>query len=113
MQAELNQLIASKDVIVLTSSDKAATSWLKKQYLSGVGIQVIEDAHQLDTEQILELCHTVLSEGNKMFLTAQFRSQLPIIKIASLCNDKRRSLINIELSGWNNEKAAPDSYSSF
>ncbi|CDT89570.1 Unknow protein (fragment) [Vibrio coralliirubri] len=58
-------------------------------------------------------CRSSLSESKKVILTAQFRSQLPIINIASLCNEKRKSLINIELSGWDEENRVPHSYSSF
>ena len=113
MQTELHDLMAKKDVIVLTSSEMAAVSWLINCYQQNVDIQIIENAHQLDTEAVLAQCRSSLSESKKVMLTAQFRSQLPIINIASLCNEKRKSLINIELSGWDEEKCLPHFYSSF
>ncbi len=113
MQAELKQLIASKDVIILTSQEEAAAPWLIAQYKSNSGIQIVENAHQLDSEKILKLCRAALSKGNKIILTARFRSQLPVINIASLCNEEHKLLINIDLSGWNKEQAEPASYSSF
>ncbi|WP_139684830.1 hypothetical protein [Vibrio tasmaniensis] len=110
---ELHELMATKDVIVLTSSEAAAVSWLIGCYQENADIQIIENAHQLDTEAVLAQCRDSLSENKKVILTAQFRSQLPIINIASLCNEKRKSLINIELSGWDEENRLPLSYSSF
>ena len=112
-QLELNDLVATKDVIVLTSVEEQAISWLTSYYKKNVAIQIIENAHQLDTEAILTQCRNSLGESKKVILTAQFRSQLPIINIASLCNEKRKSLINIELLGWDEEKRLPHSYSSF
>ncbi|NVN83611.1 MULTISPECIES: hypothetical protein [unclassified Vibrio] len=113
METELKNLVTSKDVIVLTSVDAPAVSWLINGYQENADIQIIENAHQLDTEAILAQCRDSLSENKKVILTAQFRSQLPIINIASLCNEKRKSLINIELLGWDEEKRLPYSYSSF
>ena len=110
---ELHELMATKDVIVLTSSEAAAVSWLIECYQENADIQIIENAHQLDTEAVLAQCRDSLSESKKVILTAQFRSQLPIINIASLCNEKRKSLINIELLGWDKENRLPQSYSSF
>jgi len=112
-QLELNDLMATKDVIVLTSIEEQAISWLTSYYQKNADIQVIENAHQLDTEAILSQCRSGLHEGKKVILTAQFRSQLPIINIASLCNEQRNSLINIELSGWDEEQRLPQSFSSF
>ncbi|MEZ8913930.1 hypothetical protein AB6D87_13040 [Vibrio lentus] len=112
-ELELHELMATKDVIVLTSSEAAAVSWLIDCYQENADIQIIESAHQLDTEAVLAQCRDNLSESKKVILTAQFRSQLPIINIASLCNEKRKSLINIELSGWDEENRLPHSYSSF
>ncbi|WP_454441773.1 hypothetical protein [Vibrio bathopelagicus] len=112
-QLELKELVANKDVIVLTSLEEQAISWLTSYYKKNADIQIIENAHQLDTEAILTQCRSSLSENKKVILTAQFRSQLPIINIASLCNEKRKSLINIELSGWDEEKCLPQSCSSF
>ncbi|EGU35582.1 hypothetical protein [Vibrio scophthalmi] len=112
-QLELHELVATRDVIVLTSLEMPAVSWLIDCYQESADIQIIENAHQLDTEAILAQCRSSLSDSKKVILTAQFRSQLPIIKIASLCNEKRKSLINIELSGWDEEKIRPHSYSSF
>lgn len=113
METELKDLVTTKDVIVLTSSEEAAVSWLIECYQENADIQVIENAHQLDTEAVLAQCRDSLSESKKVILTAQFRSQLPIINIASLCNEKRKSLTNIELSGWDKENRLPLSYSSF
>ncbi|MFA0016002.1 hypothetical protein AB4391_22035 [Vibrio lentus] len=113
MEIELKDLVENKDVIVLTSSEVAAVSWLINCYQENADIQIIENAHQLDTEAVLAQCRSSLSESKKVIFTAQFRSQLPIINIASLCNEKRKSLINIELSGWDEEKCLPHSYSSF
>ena len=110
---ELKELVTNKDVIVLTSSEAAAVSWLINCYQDNADIQIIENAHQLDTEAVLAQCRSSLSESKKVILTAQFRSQLPIINLASLCNEKRKSLINIELSGWDEEKRLPHSFSSF
>ncbi|MGR5334101.1 hypothetical protein ACPV5I_01640 [Vibrio gigantis] len=113
METELKDLVTTKDVIVLTSSEESAVSWLIECYQENTDIQIIENAHQLDTEAILAQCRNSLGESKKVILTAQFRSQLPIINIASLCNEKRKSLINIELLGWDEEKRLPHSYSSF
>jgi len=113
METELNELMATKDVIVLTSLEVPAVSWLIDGYQERADTQIIENAHQLDTEAVLAQCRSSLSESKTVIFTAQFRSQLPIIQIASLCNEKRKSLINIELSGWDEEKARPHSYSSF
>jgi len=113
MQIELKELIAKKDVIVLTSLEVPAVSWLTDCYQESADTQIIDNAHQLDTEAVLAQCRSGLSESKKVILTAQFRSQLPIIQIASLCNGKRKSLINIELSGWDEEKVRPHAYSSF
>lgn len=110
---ELKELVTNKDVIVLTSVEVAAVSWLIDCYQQNADIQIVENAHRLDTEVILAQCRNSLSESKKVILTAQFRSQLPIINIASLCNEKRKSLINIELFGWDEEKRLPYSYSSF
>ncbi|WP_333918517.1 hypothetical protein [Vibrio crassostreae] len=112
-ELELHELMATKDVIVLTSSEAAAVSWLIDCYQENADIQIIENTHQLDTEAVLAQCRDSLSESKKVILTAQFRSQLPIINIASLCNEQRSSLINIELSGWDEENRLPHSYSSF
>ncbi|MCZ4309689.1 hypothetical protein [Vibrio atlanticus] len=112
-ELELQELMATKDVIVLTSSEATAVSWLIECYQENADIQIIENAHQLDTEAVLAQCRDSLSESKKVILTAQFRSQLPIINIASLCNEKRKSLINIELLGWDEETRLPHSYSSF
>ncbi|UPR53428.1 hypothetical protein ITG09_07340 [Vibrio cyclitrophicus] len=112
-ELELHELMATKDVIVLTSSEVAAVSWLIDCYQGNADIQIIENAHQLETEAILAQCRISLSESQKVILTAQFRSQLPIINIASLCNEKRTSLINIELSGWDDENRLPHSFSCF
>lgn len=112
-ELELHELMATKDVIVLTSIEELAISWLIECYQENADIQIIENAHQLDTEAVLAQCRDSLSESKKVILTAQFRSQLPIINIASLCNEKRKSLINIELLGWDKETRLPDSYSSF
>ncbi|MCK8077036.1 hypothetical protein MSG34_12765 [Vibrio sp. 1CM2L] len=109
----LKELVTTKDVIVLTSIEVPAVSWMIDCYQENGDIQIIENAHQLDTEAILAQCRSSLSESKKVILTAQFRSQLPIINIASLCNEQRRSLINIELSGWDEENRVPHSYSSF
>ncbi|MDN3613048.1 hypothetical protein ACFFUS_01355 [Vibrio gallaecicus] len=113
MLVELEQLIDSKDVIVLSTPEETAVTWLLEPYKNCANIRVIEDAHKLDTTMILEACSLNLSESKKVILTAQFRSQLPVINIASLCNEKRKKLVNIELLGWNEEKAEPSSYSSF
>ena len=112
-ELELHELMATKDVIVLTSSEAAAVSWLIECYQENADILIIESAHQLDTEAVLAQCRDSLSESKKVILTAQFRSQLPIINLASLCNEKRKSLINIELLGWDEETRLPHSYSSF
>ncbi|UPR46321.1 hypothetical protein ITG13_08090 [Vibrio cyclitrophicus] len=112
-ERELHELMATKDVIVLTSSEVAAVSWLIECYQDNADIQIIENAHQLETEAILAQCRSSLGESKKVILTAQFRSQLPIINLASLCNEKRKSLINIELSGWDEENCLPHSYSCF
>ncbi|WP_394144888.1 hypothetical protein [Vibrio atypicus] len=112
-ELELHELMATKDVIVLTSIEVPAVSWLIDCYQESADTQIIDNAHQLDTEVVLAQCRSGLSESKKVILTAQFRSQLPIIQIASLCNEKRKSLINIELSGWDEEKVRPHSYSSF
>ncbi|MCQ8868187.1 hypothetical protein [Vibrio splendidus] len=112
-ELELHELMAKKDVIVLTSSEEAAVSWLIEGHQENADIQIIENAHQLDTEAVLAQCRSSLSESKKVILTAQFRSQMPIINIASLCNEKRKSLTNIELSGWDEEKRLPHSFSSF
>ncbi|PTO66393.1 hypothetical protein [Vibrio splendidus] len=112
-ELELHELMATKDVIVLTSIEVSAVSWLIECYQENADIQIIENANQLDTEAILAQCRSSLSESKKVILTAQFRSQLPIINIASLCNEKRKSLTNIELSGWDEEKRLPHSFSSF
>ncbi|MEZ9156445.1 V-type ATPase subunit [Vibrio sp. F13] len=111
--SELKELVTTKDVIVLTSIEEPAVSWLIDCYQENADIQIIENAHQLDTEAILRQCRSSLSESKKVILTAQFRSQLPIINLASLCNEQRKSLINIELSGWDEDKRVPHSYSSF
>ncbi|MEZ9686703.1 hypothetical protein AB4453_09560 [Vibrio atlanticus] len=111
--SELKELVTTKDVIVLTSSEVAAVSWLIECYQENADIQIIENAHQLDTEAIVAQCRDCLSENKKVILTAQFRSQLPIINLASLCNEKRKSLINIELLGWDEETRLPQSYTSF
>ncbi len=113
MQEELKLLIESKDVIVLTSFEKVAASWLIEQYKGESGILIAEDANSMETQTIVELIRNGLREGNKLILTAQFRSQLPIINIASICNEQRKSLVNIELSGWLQDKKQPESYSSF
>lgn len=112
-ELELHELMATKDVIVLTSSEEAAVSWLIECHQESADIQIIENAHELDTEAVLAQCRNSLSESKKVILTAQFRSQLPIINLASLCNEKRKSLTNIELSGWDEEKCLPHSFSSF
>ena len=111
--SELKELVTTKDVIVLTSIEEPDVSWLIDCYQENADIQIIENAQQLDTEAILSQCRSSLSESKKVILTAQFRSQLPIINIASLCNEKRKLLINIELSGWDEENRVPHSYSSF
>lgn len=113
MQEELNQLVATRDVIVLTSLDETATCWFIEQFRSRSGIQIVENAHQFDTEKILDLCRTGVNEGRKIIFSAQFRSQLPVINIASVCNEKHKKLINIDLSGWDKEKAEPTIYRSF
>ena len=110
-ELELHELMAKKDVIVLTSIEEQAISWLINGYHENADIQIIENAHQLDTEAVLAQCRDSLSESKKVILTAQFRSQLPIINLASLCNEKRKSLINIELLGWDEETRLPHSYS--
>ncbi|CAH7259748.1 conserved hypothetical protein [Vibrio chagasii] len=112
-QLELNDLMATKDVIVLTSIEEQAISWLTSYYQKNADIQVIENAHQLEIDTILAQCRSGLNESKKVILTAQFRSQLPMINIASLCNEKRKSLINIELSDWDEEQCLPQSFSSF
>ncbi len=112
-ELELHELMATKDVIVLTSLEESAVSWLIDCYQENTDIQIIENARQLDSEAVLAQCRNILSESKKVILAAQFRSQLPIINIASLCNEKRKSLINIELSGWDEEKCLPHSFSSF
>ncbi|PTO72637.1 hypothetical protein [Vibrio splendidus] len=112
-ELELHELMAKKDVIVLTSLEESAVSWLIECHQENTDIQIIENAHQLDTEAVLAQCRSSLSESKKVILTAQFRSQLPIINLASLCNEKRKSLTNIELSGWDEEKCLPHSFSSF
>ncbi|NOI54347.1 hypothetical protein F0248_14785 [Vibrio crassostreae] len=112
-ELELHELMATKDVIVLTSSEEAAVSWLIECHQENADIQIIENAHELDSEAVLAQCRNSLSEGKKVILTAQFRSQLPIINLASLCNEKRKLLINIELSGWDKENRLPHSFSSF
>ncbi|MFA0388631.1 hypothetical protein AB4508_06085 [Vibrio splendidus] len=112
-ELELHELMATKDVIVLTSIEVSAVSWLIECYQENADIQIIENAHQLDTEAVLAQCRSSLSESKKVILTAQFRSQMPIINIASLCNKQRKSLTNIELSGWDEEKRLPHSFSSF
>ncbi|UQV22852.1 hypothetical protein [Vibrio sp. J383] len=112
-ELELHELMATKDVIVLTSIEVSAVSWLIECYQENADIQIIENAHQLNTEVVLAQCRDCLSESKKVILTAQFRSQLPIINVASLCNEQRKSLINIELSGWDEEKRLPHSFSSF
>ncbi|MEZ8108727.1 hypothetical protein ACED56_06555 [Vibrio splendidus] len=112
-ELELHELMATKDVIVLTSIEVSAVSWLIECYQENADIQIIENAHQLDTEAVLAQCRSSLSDSKKVILTAQFRSQLPIINLASLCNEKRKSLTNIELSGWDEEKRLPHSFSSF
>ena len=94
-QLELNDLMATKNVIVLTSVEEQAISWLTRYYQKNADIQIIENAHQLDTEATLTQCRSGLNDGKKVILTAQFRSQLPIINIASLCNELRKLLINI------------------
>ncbi|PMN04471.1 hypothetical protein BCT42_12655 [Vibrio lentus] len=113
METELIDLVKNKDVIVLTSIEEQAVSWLIECYQENADIQIIENAHRLDSEAVLAQCRDSLSENKKVILTAQFRSQLPIINIASLCNENRKSLINIELSGWDKENRLPLSYSSF
>ncbi|CAK3098576.1 Unknow protein [Vibrio crassostreae] len=112
-ELELHELMATKDVIVLTSSEEAAVSWLIECHQESADIQIIENAHELDTEAVLAQCRNSLSESKKVILTAQFRSQLPIINLASLCNEKRKLLINIELLGWDEENRLPHSFSSF
>ncbi|MEZ8694571.1 hypothetical protein AB6D15_20050 [Vibrio splendidus] len=112
-ELELHELMATKDVIVLTSIEVSAVSRLIECYQENADIQIIENAHQLDTEAVLAQCRSSLSDSKKVILTAQFRSQLPIINLASLCNEKRKSLTNIELSGWDEEKRLPHSFSSF
>ena len=112
-QIEFNDLMATKDVIVLTSIEEQAISWLTSYYQKNADIQIIENAHQLETGTILAQCRSGLNDDKKVILTAQFRSQLPIINIASLCNKLRKSLINIELSGWDEEQCLPLSYSGF
>ncbi|MDK9759614.1 hypothetical protein KIV40_30900, partial [Vibrio sp. D173a] len=97
----------------LTSLEEQAISWLTSYYQKNADIQVIKNAHQLETDSILAQCRNGLNERKKVILTAQFRSQLPIINIASLCNEQRKSLINIELSGWDEEQRLPQSFSSF
>ncbi|OEF84844.1 hypothetical protein [Vibrio splendidus] len=111
--SELKELVTTKDVILLTSIEVSAVSWLIDCYQDNTDIDIIENARQLDTEAILAQCRKSLSESKKVILTAQFRSQLPIINLASLCNEKRKSLTNIELSGWDEEKRLPHSFSSF
>lgn len=113
METELKDLVTTKDVIVLTSLEEPAVSWLIDCYQENTDIDIIKNAHQLDTEEILAQCRNSLSESKKVILTAQFRSQLPIINIASLCNEQRKLLINIELSGWVEEQRLPQSFSSF
>ncbi|MDH5951578.1 hypothetical protein [Vibrio crassostreae] len=112
-ELELHELMATKDVIVLTSSEEAAVSWLIECHQENADIQIIENAHELDSEAVLAQCRNSLSESKKVILTAQFRSQLPIINLASLCNEKRKLLINIELLGWDEENRLPHSFSSF
>ncbi|WP_080968002.1 hypothetical protein [Vibrio crassostreae] len=112
-ELELHELMATKDVIVLTSSEEAAVCWLIDCYQENADIQIIENAHELDSEAVLAQCRNSLSESKKVILTAQFRSQLPIINLASLCNEKRKLLINIELLGWDEENRLPHSFSSF
>lgn len=111
--SELKELVTTKDVIVLTSIEEATVCWLIECYQENAAIQTIENAHQLDTEAVLAQCRDSLSQNKKVILTAQFRSQLPIINIASLCNEKRKLLINIELLGWDEETRLPQSYTSF
>jgi hypothetical protein len=113
MKSELQKIITAKDVIVLTSLETAAIAWLLESYVSDPNIQTLENAHQLDTEKVLAFCRQGLSENKTIILTAQFRSQLPIINIASLCNEKRKALVNIDLSGWNATERKPSAYSSF
>lgn len=113
MQEELSQIVSSRDLIVLTSSEEAAVSWFIEQYKGKQSIQIIEDAYQLESTEILELCRTGLDEGNKVILVAQYRSQLPVIQIAALCRPLRKSLVNINLVGWDEDNKEPNSYSSF
>jgi hypothetical protein len=90
-----------------------AINRLVERYQGDNRIWLIDDINTIDSEQLLKRCSVALDEGKKVFLTAQFRSQLPIIKIAALCNEKRKSLINIELQGWDSNSSQPMSYSSF
>lgn len=113
MLSELQSLIDSKDLIVLTSMDESAVYWISEQYTPDSDIYVVKDAHSLNSEQVLDTCKEKLAEDKKVILVAQFRSQLPIINIASLCNSTRKKLINIELTGWIPEKQEPSSYSYF
>ncbi len=73
-ELELHELMAKKDVIVLTSLEESAVSWLIDCYQENTDIQIIENAHQLDTEAVLAQCRSSLSESKKVILTAQFRS---------------------------------------
>ncbi len=82
-ELELHELMATKRCHRTTSSEAAAVSWLIDCYQENADIQIIESAHQLDTEAVLAQCRDNLSESKKVILTAQFRSQLPIINIAS------------------------------
>lgn len=113
MYEELNQRVSEKDVVVITSLQQAAASWLIERYRCDSRIQIIENGQDLNSDKLLQLCRVTLEQDKKVLLMAQFRSQLPIIKIAALCNEKRKSLINIELMGWDLNRLEPVSYSSF
>ncbi|WED24293.1 hypothetical protein L3Q72_15535 [Vibrio sp. JC009] len=113
MLEKIKQLIASTDVIVLTGPGQSGKSWLIEKYNNQPDICSMDDAHLSDSAEILELCRAGLSEGKKVILAAQFRSQVPVIGIKALCNEKHKSLLNIDLAGWDEEKAEPSSFTSF
>lgn len=70
MLTELNQLIESKDVIVLTSMNQAALAWSVERYTNQTDVEVVENAHQLETANTLQCCRESLADGKKVILTA-------------------------------------------
>lgn len=72
METELKDLVTTKDVIVLTSLEEPAVSWLIDCYQENTDIDIIKNAHQLEAEEILAQCRNSLSESKRSYSLRSF-----------------------------------------